>query len=92
MVLLLLTYIGRIVGKRQTAWMEATDKRIKLLVRFSKNPTLLPGFTDHIRNMTVSKSSVISQFLLVKWSGYERILAKKIEALRHNETREAARF
>ncbi|GJJ06129.1 hypothetical protein Clacol_000318 [Clathrus columnatus] len=67
-VLFLLSYIGKLVGKRQSVWMKATDKRIKFL------------------------SSILSQFLPVKWSAYESIFEKHIEKLRREETRHATYF
>lgn len=85
MVLLVLSHIGKIVGDLQATWMGATDKRIKLLVSSIQLDIIIAHNHAH-------KSSVISQFLLVKWSGYENVFADKIEVLRRKETHEATRF
>ncbi|TFY69692.1 hypothetical protein EVJ58_g284 [Rhodofomes roseus] len=62
------SFIGRSVGRRQNAWLAATDRRVKFI------------------------SSMISNFLSIKWSCYEEILGAKVDKLRLEEMNEARRF
>ena len=69
-VLMLVTasFVGQYVGRRQSAWLAATDRRVKFM------------------------SSIINNFLSIKWSCYEDVLASKAGRLREEEMNQARKF
>ncbi|KZT65538.1 P-loop containing nucleoside triphosphate hydrolase protein [Daedalea quercina L-15889] len=68
LMLVATSFVGRYVGRRQSAWLAATDRRVKFM------------------------SSIISNFLSIKWSCYEELLAAKVGNLRKDEMRQARQF
>ena len=68
LMLLAASFVGRYVGRRQSAWLAATDRRVKFI------------------------SSIINNFLSIKWSCYEEVLAAKVDRLREDEMYQARKF
>lgn len=68
LMLVAASFVGRYVGRRQSAWLAATDSRVKFM------------------------SSVVNNFLSIKWSCYENVLAAKIGKLREDEMKQARKF
>ena len=68
MLMVVASITGKKSGAHQSAWLAATDKRVKFL------------------------SSIINKFLPIKWSHYEEIMAKKADALRHEEMQKSKTF
>ncbi|EPS93155.1 hypothetical protein FOMPIDRAFT_1056220 [Fomitopsis schrenkii] len=68
LMLIFASFVGRYVGRRQSAWLAATDRRVKFI------------------------SSIINNFLSIKWSCYEDVLAAKVGKLREDEMNHARKF
>ena len=68
LMLLAASFVGRYVGRRQSTWLAATDRRVKFI------------------------SSIINNFLSIKWSCLEDVLAAKVDRLREDEMHQARKF